>query len=108
VICYNVGSMLARRTAFERVGAFDARYRFCEDVDWFMRAQELEVPFELLSDVVLHYRRHDTNMSLDHTGLATDLARVLKASLDRRRRLPDRANRAIEDIYYVRPGRLRI
>lgn len=108
VICYNVGSMLVRRAVFDRIGPFNTHYWRCEDVDWFMRAQEIETPFEVVRDVVLHYRRHDANMSLDHGATAFDLARVLKASLDRRRRLPDRATRPVEDVYYVRPGRLRV
>ena len=108
VICYNVGSMLVRRAVFERVGVFDAQYRHCEDVDWFMRAQEAGVSFEMLRDVVLHYRRHDANMSLDGAATALALAKVLKASLDRRRALPGSEKRSLDEVYYVRPGRMRV
>jgi len=108
VICYNVGSVLVRRAVFDKVGLFDAAYRHCEDVDWFMRAQELGVAFEIVRDVVLFYRRHDTNMSLDHAATGAYLAKVLKASLDRRRELPAGAARSLDEVYYVRPGRLRV
>ena len=105
VRCYNVGSALVRREVFDRVGVFDPRYRHCEDVDWFMRAQEHGTVFDVVDDVVLLYRRHDGNMSRDSAG-ASYLAQVLKASLDRRRRLAA-GPASLDDVYYVRPGRLR-
>ena len=105
VRCYNVGSVLVRRALFDQVGGFDPRYRHCEDVDWFMRAQEHGAVFDVVDDVVLLYRRHEGNMSRDSAGAAY-LAQVLKASLDRRRgRAAGPAS--LDEVYYVRPGRLR-
>ena len=106
VRCYNLGSVLVRRAVFDRVGAFDPRYRHCEDVDWFMRAQEQETVFDVLDQVVLLYRRHEGNMSRDRAGAAY-LAQVLKASLDRRRSLAGGRPSPLDEVYYVRPGRLR-
>ncbi len=109
VLCYHVGSILARRSVFERVGPFDARLEHCEDVDWFMRAQECRMTFEVLERVVLLYRRHEHNMSRDAAKVSHHLTRVMKRSLDRRRTLPGSGDAAVplDEIYYVRPGRLR-
>jgi len=108
VVSYNLGSMLARRAVFDEVGLFDTRYLHCEDVDWFLRAQEHGVSFEMLSEVVLLYRRHDANMSRDVTATGVCLAKVLKASLDRRRQLPERGAKSLDEFYYVRPARMRV
>ena len=106
VRCYNLGCVLVRRAVFDRVGAFYPRYRHCEDVDWFMRAQEQGTVFDVLDEAVLLYRRHEANMSRDSAG-AVYLAQVLKASLDRRRSLATSATSPLDEVYYVRPGRLR-
>ena len=108
VVCYNLGSVLARRAVFDRIGAFDPRYRYCEDVDWFMRAQEHGTVFDVLAKVVLLYRRHEENMTRNAAGVASNLTKVLKASIDRRRTLPGAEAVPLDEMYYVRPGRLRI
>lgn len=108
IVVYNLGSVLARRAVFDRIGTFDPRYRYCEDVDWFMRAQEQGTVFDVLADVVLLYRRHEQNMTRDAAGLASDLTKVLKASIDRRRKLPGAETASLDEIYYIHPGQLRI
>jgi hypothetical protein len=99
---------LARRAVFDKIGALNPCYRYCEDVDWFMRAQEQGTVFDLLADVVLLYRRHEANITRDSAGLVSDLAKVLKASIDRRRNLPGSKAASLDEIYNIRPGRLRI
>jgi len=46
-----LGSAIFRRSAFERVGHFDAQLRFGEDIDWFMRAREQGVAVVLSKQV---------------------------------------------------------
>jgi glycosyltransferase involved in cell wall biosynthesis len=38
-------AVLARRSAFERVGGFDLRWRICADLDWFMRCADQGLRF---------------------------------------------------------------
>jgi hypothetical protein len=73
-----------------------------------MRAQEQGTVFDVLADVVLLYRRHEQNMTRDAAGLASDLTKVLKASIDRRRKLPGAETASLDEIYYIHPGQLRI
>ena len=77
---------LIRRSVFDRVGTFDQTLRHCDDWDWFMRAREMGLVVATHRETVLHYRRHGGNMTNDAAAGNRDFARMLKASLDRRRR----------------------
>ena len=56
------------------------------DLDWSMRATEAGLRTEVIPDVVLLRRVHGANMSLTKKAQADlERARLLKASLDRRR-----------------------
>jgi glycosyltransferase involved in cell wall biosynthesis len=83
---YVAGSMLIRRSAFEGVGPFETGWRVGEFVDWYLRATEAGLRERMLPEVVLHRRLHATNQGVRERAAATDYARILKASLDRRRR----------------------
>jgi glycosyltransferase involved in cell wall biosynthesis len=88
---YAAGALLARRGIFDSVGRFDVALPVAEDADWFLRTVEQRVIIELLPDVLMYRRLHQTNRSW-HTATpnSTDRAiwvQVVRASLDRRRRL---------------------
>ncbi len=103
---YSLGALLARRGIFDTVGRFDAALPVGEDTDWFLRAVERGVTIELLPDLLMYRRLHQTNLSWrsadpNSTDRAT-FAKIVKASLDRRRRLNPIAPPALE---YPRPDR---
>lgn len=78
------GTMLIRRTAFERIGWFDNDPRALEGVDWYLRASEKLLRTLMLPDVLYRRRVHGRNRGVldrDHDGYV----RAIKASLDRRR-----------------------
>ena len=84
---FSTGTLLARRTMFDRVGRFDTRFTIGDDTDWFARAHAAGIAGAMLPDVLLFRRIHDRN----HTGQTLHLVQgttlgILKASLDRRRR----------------------
>ena len=81
----HLGSGLYRRRAFERIGGFDESIRFCEDVDWFLRARENGLAMRILRTTTLLYRLHDQNMTRDRDSPDRLLTHVLKRSIDRRR-----------------------
>jgi len=84
---YSSVTALVRRSVFDEVGMFDASLRHGGDRDLFMRAAEHGLDKLLLSDVLVLRRLHDTNRSRqlsDHSR--AEYLRILKASLDRRRR----------------------
>lgn len=80
----NIGSAVYRKTVFDTVGMFDPGFRFAEDIDWFIRAWEQNSAKVVLPEVVLFYRKHDCNMTMERQGLAqAGLLEVYKRRTDR-------------------------
>ncbi len=82
---YYIGAALYRKSAFTKVGLFDASLRYGEDTDWFIRAQELKIGIKRLDDITLIVRRHGKNMTHDRSALELNNLRLFKKSLDRMR-----------------------
>ncbi|MGC2183809.1 MAG: glycosyltransferase family A protein [Terriglobales bacterium] len=82
----HLGSGVYRRAVFERVGLFEETLRYSEDVDWFMRAREKDISMVILGDVTLLYQLHAGNMTREMTSERSNLAAVMRLSLERRRR----------------------
>jgi glycosyltransferase involved in cell wall biosynthesis len=89
---YVTVTLLARRNLFDTVGYFDTSRRVGDPMDWFLRAAEQGTVMELLPDVLVYRRFHENNFSVESgtrrmTSFMQDaVLRVVKASLDRRRR----------------------
>lgn len=85
-------TMLARRRAFERVGAFDPTYRVGEDTDWMLRAGAAGVVVARVERVLIRRRLHGANLTYRTEELRTAVHRsVLRLARDRiaaRRRGP--------------------
>lgn len=79
------GTMLVRRSVFNRIGPFSPVWRVGEFADWYLRAGEAGLRSEDLSDVVLHRRLHGGNIGVRQRDARIDFARIMKQSLDRRR-----------------------
>jgi glycosyltransferase involved in cell wall biosynthesis len=92
---YLPSAALIRRRVFENVGPFRTDLRTGEFVDWYLRALEVGCRSVLLPEVTLERRLHAANLSRRREVWA-DYARIVKASLDRRRasRDPSDTNRA--------------
>jgi glycosyltransferase involved in cell wall biosynthesis len=84
-IGYVLGTMVARRTVFEQIGTFDTSYRHSNDSDWFFRARDAGIPMAILPDVLLYRRIHSSNMSQETQAIASELLRVVRSSVERRR-----------------------
>ena len=78
------GTMLIRRDAFARVGAF-TDWQLGEFVEWYARAVDRGLVLLMLPDVLLLRRVHDANTGVTLRHERLEYARVLKAILDRRR-----------------------
>jgi glycosyltransferase involved in cell wall biosynthesis len=79
------GTMLIKRDAFLRVGNFPGGIKVGEFIDWYGRAGQLNVRSLVLPELLLWRRIHDSNTGVRERQSVTDYARVLKATLDRRR-----------------------
>jgi glycosyltransferase involved in cell wall biosynthesis len=91
---YYASSLLIRRPAFDGVGAFATDLSVGEFIDWYARAMEAGLAMQLLPDVLVWRRIHGANSTLRHRHQHHQYARILKASLDRRRaaQSPDERN----------------
>lgn len=53
---------LVRRTAFDRVGLLDETLWYAEDVDWFLRVREHNLPLVFVTRVLAYYRIHEKSL----------------------------------------------
>jgi glycosyltransferase involved in cell wall biosynthesis len=81
------GCMLIRRDSFLRVGIFDTRWSLGDFIDWYARAMDAGLKNIMLSEVVMMRRIHGNNTGLLKRRFRPEFVRILKASLDRRRRI---------------------
>ena len=78
--------MLARRSAFERVGPLDIRTTTRADQDWFIRADEAGLRRVVVDDVLTIRRIHGGNISLrPDRRVQDDFLAIAKRALDRKR-----------------------
>lgn len=82
---YSPSVMLITQDAFRRIGPFDPRLQVGEWVDWYVRASDLKLKARRLPQLVARRRLHTENKGLRQRAARVEYARVLKASLDRRR-----------------------
>lgn len=84
--CVLPTALLVRRTIFQQIGAFDERYRYSDDADWFLRAKDAGVPMAIVPEVLIYKRIHATNLS--HTPAMTqETLRAVHASVQRQRQI---------------------
>ena len=88
---YVTQTLLARRKLFDSVGNFNTSRRVGDPMDWFLRAREQGATMELLPDLLVYARMHESNLSVEpgtrrmKPHMQDAILHVVKASLDRRR-----------------------
>lgn len=80
----SLGSIFCRKYLFKKIGFLDETLASSEDVDWFMRLKEHNIPVTLTPEVSLFYRIHQTNMTSDKIRRDAYFLKAIKKSLDRR------------------------
>ena len=60
---HHPGAMLARRSAFDRIGLLDTRRQVGDDIDWFLRAADAGLRAQILPDVYYARRMHAASHS---------------------------------------------
>jgi glycosyltransferase involved in cell wall biosynthesis len=79
-------SMLIRRQAYARVGPFDIEAGLGSSIEWWARLLDLRLRTVMLEDVVVERRLHARNTGLRAWDSGSAYLRLVKATLDRRRR----------------------
>lgn len=80
-------SLMVRRALFRRLGNFDISLRHRDVVEWISRVRQQGAICEIIDDVLVLRRIHDSNLSRqrDHKTGGEELFTMLKASLERRK-----------------------
>lgn len=78
-------TLVARRSAFEKNGLFDAALTVAEDVDWYARAKDFDLTCLVIEEVLLRKRVHNTNASLNAPENNANILEVLRRSIERQR-----------------------
>jgi glycosyltransferase involved in cell wall biosynthesis len=79
------GTMLASRTAVERVGDFATSWKIVDFLDWYFRAREEGLREEMLDEVILRRRLHRANIGRLYRDSRNEYAQALAIRLRRRR-----------------------
>lgn len=82
----NLGSAIYHKSVFEQVGLLDENLTYSEDIDWFNRAREQNIKIIKHQEIVLFYRQHEHNMTNNKSTEELAIMKVLKKSLNRRRK----------------------
>ena len=80
-----LGTLMARKEVFLKVGNFDRALLTGEDLDWFIRVKDFGVKACYDDKIVLKRRLHDTNLSYKSLSNKKNLLNIFKASIDRKR-----------------------
>lgn len=82
----HLGAVLARREVWDRVGPWPPEIEISDGLHWFLRARSLGLRELMIPEVVMRRRVHGANHSYLNRESRPEFARVLKGSMDRRRR----------------------
>ncbi len=83
---HHAGKLLVHKLAFLKVGYFDSKYHLGEFVDWYLRGTDMGLVSLCLDDKFLERRVHQNNMTKKLVNFQQDYVRIIKASLERRRK----------------------
>jgi glycosyltransferase involved in cell wall biosynthesis len=85
VYTFMLSAALFRRSVFERIGPFDAKYALADDLDFLLRLMEAGEPVALENELATVHRRHSEQATADHAATRREATLALSASLRRRR-----------------------
>lgn len=81
-------TLIARRALFNLIGGFDPEITYGEDMDWFARAKDKNIPMAVIPEVLVYKRVCDSNVSYrpsDAREINRSILKLIKNSLDRQR-----------------------
>lgn len=78
-------NFVVKKEVFKKVGFFNSDLSTAEDVDWFSRAQDLNIQNHIVEKVLLIKRIHGMNISLNSEENSINLMKVLRKAVQRKR-----------------------
>lgn len=80
-------AIIVKRDAFFQVGLFETKWQVGEGVSWILRAKEQGLHMMMLPEILVMRRLHENNKGTTHRQFINQRVHILKASLDRRRKM---------------------
>ncbi len=75
------GTLVARKSLFDRIGRFSSDFVIGCDVEWFVRAKDNNIPMAIIPKVLLYKRLHNTNLSGNVQVNRQELFTIVKQSI---------------------------
>ena len=85
-----MGTLIAKKDLFEKTGYFDPKLKISEDVDWYGRVNDMNIPTAVIPEVLSLIRIHDSNISISVTKDNTYLLQAVRRSIQRKKIMEDR------------------
>jgi len=82
---YLSGAMLAQRSVFNKLGLFEPNLKAGFFIDWIVRAQNKNIKFHILNQVVLRRRIHTNNMMHSSSNFSDSYLKMVMLHLQRKR-----------------------
>jgi len=89
---WHLGTMMAHKSVFEKVGCFNPELSIGEDTDWFTRLKHTQIPMAKLPEIMMRRRfhRHNTTRRVKESQAA--LLKITRAAIGRQVKRPRNAN----------------
>ncbi len=85
---FHIGALLIRRDAFLSVGYFEHHRRHGEFIEWWARAQKLNLSYIVLPELVLRRRLHAHNLTRREQNGRMEYLSMLREQVAQRRQAP--------------------
>jgi glycosyltransferase involved in cell wall biosynthesis len=80
------GTLMLKKTCFEKIGLFNPEYKTGEDTEWLVRAKEANLKMARIPLIFLRRRIHDSNISLNYGEKPNvNLLKIMRKSIHRKK-----------------------
>lgn len=83
---FSASVILIKRDSFLKTGPYRENVNISQDLDWFLRARENSLKEKMVEKLLAYRRLHNLNSSMIEKNDPKERIRVLKESLERRRK----------------------
>lgn len=79
------GTLMVRKSLFEKIGKFNEEFTIGCDVDWFTRVKDCHIAYNFIAQTLLYKRIHNSNLSNNVEINRRELLTIVKQSIHRQR-----------------------
>ena len=82
----NLGTLVIKKSSFDKIGFFSEEIHYGEDLDWFIRAKDAGLKLIFYPMVFMHRRLHNKNLSYEAHSDKKNLLQIFHQSIERKRK----------------------